>query len=241
MRAAIIDDMDLCREDLRNCLDRYWNEHYAGEAPDAVEFSSGEEFLSHFTPQAWDIIFIDQYMPGLSGIETARAIRERDALAALVFVTTSVGHAVESYGVRACGYLVKPYGYEDFARTMDLAGVEKIRGARAIRVERERVLLREILWCDRDAHYSQVHTDGRGILRFRLPFGELAGLLAPYPQFLPCYKGCVVNAERAVTINGLDFVMDTGEKVPFARREKKRLEELYSSYLFQREREEALL
>ncbi len=241
MRAAIIDDMESCREDLRKCLHRYLNEHYAGETPIVEEFSSGEDFLSQFQPEAWDVIFIDQYMAGLSGIDTARKIREQDKLAALVFVTTSVSHAVESYGVRACGYLVKPYDYGDFEKTMELAGLEKIRNARFIRVEREKVLLREILWCDKDEHYTQIHTDRRGVLRFRLSFAELNGLLAPYPQFLPCYKGCIVNAERVERIDALAFRMDNGASVPFARREKKKLEGLYSAYLFQREREDALL
>ena len=241
MRAAIIDDLESCREELRKCLHQYLTGHYAGETPAVGEFSSGEDFLSQFQPEAWDVIFIDQYMTGLSGIDTARKIRERDRLVALVFVTTSVSHAVESYGVRACGYLVKPYDYGDFEKTMELCGVEKIRSARFVRVEQEKVLLREILWCDKDEHYTQIHTDRRGVLRFRLPFGELAGLLAPYPQFLPCYKGCIVNAERVERIDALAFLMDNGAGVPFAQREKKKLEGLYSSYLFQREREDALL
>lgn len=241
MRAAIIDDLEPCRQELRGCLHRYLDEHYAGETPIVEEFSSGEDFLSRFRPEAWDIIFIDQYMTGLSGIDTARQIRKRDRLAALVFVTTSESHAVESYGVRACGYLVKPYTYDGFERTMELAGVEKMRNARFILMEQEKVLLREILWCDKDEHYTQIHTDKRGVLRFRLPFGELARLLAPYPQFLSCYKGCIVNAERVERIDALVFLMDTGASVPFARREKKKLEGQYSAYLFQREREDALL
>lgn len=241
MKAAIIDDMERCRKDLKTCLCRYLNEHYAGETPTIREFSSGEEFLSHFQPEAWDVIFIDQYMEGLSGIDTARRIRERDRLAALVFVTTSKSHAIESYGVRACGYLVKPYDYGGFENTMELAGVEKIRGARFIWVEQEKILLREILWCDKDEHYTQIHTDRRGVLRFRLPFGVLVRLLVPYPQFLPCYKGCMVNAQRVERIDALAFLMDNGASVSFARREKKKLEGLYSSYLFQQEREDALL
>ena len=42
-------------------------------------------------------------------------------------------------------------------------------------------------------------------------------------------------------IDALVFRMDNGAGVPFAQREKKKLEGLYSSYLFQREREDALL
>lgn len=240
MRAAVIDDQCACRENIRKCLNRYLRENYAGEEPAVEEFACGEEFLSKFRPESWDIVFIDQYMNGLSGIDTAREIREKDRLVALVFVTSSESHAVECYGVRACGYLVKPYGYEDFEKTMELAGLDKIRNARFVCVEQEKLLLREILWCDRDGHYVQIHTDKRGVLRFRLSFGELAVVFADYPQFLPCYKGCIVNAERVESIADLDFVMDTGEKVPFARREKKKLEAMYSAYLFRREREEAL-
>lgn len=241
MRVAVIDDLYLGREEIRKCLCRYLNESYAGETPVIDDFSSGEDFLSCFMPEVWDMIFIDQYMPGLSGIETAQKIREKDKLAALVFVTTSQSHAVESYGVRACGYLVKPYEYEAFKKTMDLAGVGKIRDGRFLCVEQEKILLREILWCDRDEHYIQIHTDRRGILRFRISISELSCLLAAFPQFLNCYKGCIVNAERVERIDGLDFLMDTGVRIPFARREKKKLEALFSAYLFRREREDVLL
>ena len=44
---------------------------------------------------------------------------------------------------------------------MDLAGLDKVRSARFIRMEEEKILLHEILWCDRDEHYIQVHTDKR--------------------------------------------------------------------------------
>ena len=111
MKAAIIDDIALCRAEARSCFVRYIQDTCAGETPVVEEFSSGEEFLSRFTPGDYDIIFIDQYMDGLSGMNTAREIRSRDELAALVFVTTSREHAIESYGVRACGYLVKPLNY----------------------------------------------------------------------------------------------------------------------------------
>lgn len=72
MKAAIIDDLALCREELQDCLNRYLDENYAGETPMIHEFESGEAFLSRFVPGAYDIIFIDQYMDGLSGIDTAQ-------------------------------------------------------------------------------------------------------------------------------------------------------------------------
>lgn len=240
MKAAIIDDLAVCRGEIRACLNRYLDENYAGEAPVIEDFESGEEFLSRFTPEAYDIIFIDQYMDGLSGMDTAEKIREKDELVAVVFVTTSIDHAVESFTVRTCGYLVKPLSYGKFEKTMELARLAKIRNARFLRVEKSKILLREILWCGQDGHYVEIHTEKRRAFRFRLPFGEFTGQLAPYPQFLTCYKGCIVNMERAQRIDGLDFVMDTGERVPFSARNRKKIETLFDEYTFQREREEGL-
>ncbi|MBU3874915.1 LytTR family DNA-binding domain-containing protein [Faecalicatena sp. AGMB00832] len=241
MKAAVIDDLAECREEATNALRRYFHENYAGETPVIEEFKDGEEFLSAFIPGGYDLIFIDQYMSGLSGIETAQRIREADRLAALIFITTSREHAVESFRVRACGYLVKPYTYEDFERTMTLCGIEKIRNARFIQIGDVKILLRDILWCSQDDHYVQIHTQSRSILRFRIAFKRFTALLSPYPQFLTCYKGCIVNMERVEQIDGLDFVIDTGDKVPFSQRDKRKLETMFHSYLFQREREDELL
>lgn len=239
MKIAIIDDLANCREEIQDCLCRYLNEYYGGEFPIIGEFESGESFLSRFTPEAYDLIFIDQYMDGLSGIETAKKIREQDSFAALIFVTSSLAHAVDSYEVRACGYLVKPYTYEEFERTMEMAQLAKVRNARFICVEQSKILLRDILWYGQDDHYVEIHTGKRGILRFRIPFGEFGRLLTPYPQFLTCYKGCMVNMERAQQIDGLDFLMDTGARIPFSKRDRKRIQEQFDAYTFRREREDS--
>lgn len=240
MKAAVVDDIRQCRNEIRDCLNRYLDENYAGESPIIEEFESGEEFLSRFTPEAYDIIFIDQYMEGLSGISTAEKIREKDELVAVVFVTTSLDHAIDSFSVRACGYLVKPFSYEKFEKTMELAHLVKIRNARFIRVEQSKLLLREILWCDRAEHYALVHTEKRGVLRFRIPFAELTEALSPYPYFVSCYKSCIVNLEQVERIEGLFFFMNSGDKVQFSAQRKKEMETLFDKYTFQREREDGL-
>lgn len=241
MRAAIIDDVALYREEIRECLIRCLDEKEA-ESPALVEeFTSGEEFLSAFTPETYDMIFIDQYMPGLSGVETAAKIRTLDQQAALVFVTSSTDHITDGCEVHACGYLVKPCRYEDFVKIVENAMVEKLRNSRFIRVDQENILLREILWCGQDGRDIQIHTDSQGSLRFRLPFRVLADLLAPYPQFLNYSKNCTVNLERVECMDGLDFVMDTGERIPFSRWDRKKIEERYRTWLFRKEREDLLV
>lgn len=243
MRIAVIDDLAICREELKECLARYMDENYTGEEIVVEEYESGREFLSEFKTEDYDMIFIDQYMEGISGIETAHKIRERDDLVVIVFVTTSQEHAIDSYEVRASGYMVKPYQYEDFIRMMKLAGVEKLRNGRFIQLRNEdmKILLNEILWCDQEGHYIQIHTSSRGMLRFRMSFTEMEKMLAPYPQFLSCYRGCMVNMSRALRVDELNFVMDNGELVPFRKRYRSEIEKQFNKYLFRRLREEEML
>lgn len=180
-------------------------------------------------------------MDDLSGLETAAKIRETDTCVAIIFVTTSREHALDSYSVRACGYLVKPYSFEELETTLKLANIIKIRNGRFITIDEEKILLREIIWCDRDGHYVRIHTDLRGVLRLRLSFMELERLLSVYPQFLSCYRGCMINMDRTTGINELSFSMDNGETVDFRKRDRKAVEKQYYEYLFQRIREDQLI
>lgn len=148
MKIAIIDDLYLSKNKIRESLNHYLAEHYAGETPVVGEFEIGESFLSHFAPEAYDIIFIDQYMDGLSGIDTAKQIQIKDDIVALIFITNSFGHAIDSFSVRVCGYLVKPFLYEQFEKTIELAHLSKIRNVRFIRMEQSKILLHKILWCN---------------------------------------------------------------------------------------------
>lgn len=241
MKIAIIDDLPECRNEIQSCLRRFFSEHYAEEAFCIAEFVSGEEFLSIFQKDIYDLVFIDQYMQGLSGIDTAKRIREVDDLVTLVFITTSRDHAIDSYQVKAGGYLLKPFTYTDFEQTLLLLGMARLRNARFICMQGQKILLREILWCDMDGHYLQIHTQHRGILRYRMPFAAVADSLVEYPQFLTCYKACIVNLDHVERMDEQEFVLTTGSRIFFTKRDKKKIECSYHTYLFQKVREEELL
>ncbi|WP_455684336.1 LytR/AlgR family response regulator transcription factor [Thomasclavelia sp.] len=241
MRIAIIDDILECRNHIYSCLQHFFKKHYTREYLCIEKFTCGEDFLSVFQKSSYDLIFIDQYMQSLSGIDTAKQIREVDKLVTLVFITTSRDHAIDSYKVRASGYLLKPFSYEDFEQTMILQDITRLRNARFICLQDEKILLREILWCDVDGHYIHIHTQQRGDLRYRTPFVTVSNMLLKYPQFLTCYKGCIVNLDHVERLDKLVFILTTGDKILFSKRDKKKIEDSYHTYLFQKTREEELL
>lgn len=102
MKIAICDDLQEQREHLRQLLDDF----FAGHAIRIEEFDCGEKLLESQTD--FGLIFLDIYMDGISGIETARRLKEKDPDCLIVFTTTSLEHGADAFEVDAFHYLVKP-------------------------------------------------------------------------------------------------------------------------------------
>ena len=234
MQIAIVDDLKSERDLLSSYIVRYCKENSI--SLNLVKFACGEEILAAKTT-SFDIIFLDIYMPGLSGLETASEIRKLDTNCLLVFSTTSSDFAVKSFRVRAFDYLVKPYKYEQLAEIMSLAEKALNKSSRYIEVKESRemvkVLIRDILYADYDNHYIQIHTKDN-IIKTYLPFQDFSPLLLEYPQFLNCYRNCIVNMDSIDSLYDNDFVLTSGERIPITREKRSEIRQLYADYAFQK-------
>ena len=112
MRIAIVDDDARERSLLHSRL--------TAAEPEAEirEYCSGGAFLEDAGQMPFQVAFLDIYMPGQDGMQTARQLRQFDGDCLLIFTTTSTDHALEGFQVRAMHYLVKPYGDEEITRLM---------------------------------------------------------------------------------------------------------------------------
>ncbi|MBH9554297.1 LytR/AlgR family response regulator transcription factor [Inhella gelatinilytica] len=103
LTALVADDEPLLREALIGMLARTWPElRVVGEA------RNGREAVEAFERLRPQVVFLDVHMPGLNGVEAARAIRQVDRQAVLVFVTAYDQYAVAAFEQGAIDYLVKP-------------------------------------------------------------------------------------------------------------------------------------
>lgn len=118
MKIAIVDDLKLDAEQLSHLILSYMKEHRIPTAAPEI-FPNGETFLASFTVGSFDIVFLDIYMDGLSGMETAQKLRTLDASCRIVFVTTSPDFAVDSYDVNAAFYLLKPVTMERVSKALE--------------------------------------------------------------------------------------------------------------------------
>ncbi len=108
--ALIAEDEPLLREALARQLAAAWPELEV-----VAEARNGREALRQFEALAPDVCFLDVQMPGISGVEVARAVGRR---AHLVFVTAFDRYAVQAFAEGALDYLVKPVEPERLAETV---------------------------------------------------------------------------------------------------------------------------
>lgn len=106
--ALIADDEPLLRERLAAHLERLWP-----ELSIVAQARNGREAVEMFEEHAPQVVFLDVHMPGMNGVEAARAIGRQ---AQIVFVTAYEQYAVQAFEQGALDYLVKPF---DEARLAD--------------------------------------------------------------------------------------------------------------------------
>lgn len=115
---AICDDLEAERISLARMIQAYARGH--GLSVRLRLYASGESLLAALHgPEPIHLLFLDIYMPGLSGVETARRIRSSGSDLSIIFATTSQDHGLDSFEVQASDYLVKPFREEDVTACLD--------------------------------------------------------------------------------------------------------------------------
>ena len=105
--ALIADDEPLLRSTLKRLLGTAWPELQV-----VAEARNGREALEEFETKKPGVCFLDIHMPGITGVDAARAIGRR---AHIVFVTAYDQYAVRAFEQGAVDYLLKPVDPERVA------------------------------------------------------------------------------------------------------------------------------
>ena len=115
LKILIADDEPLAAERLQMLLARIEDVHLVGTAHD------GESAVRMAEALGPDLVLLDIAMPGLDGIEVARALSSQGQSPAVVFITAFDQFAVAAFDVAAIDYLMKPVDAERLARSIERA------------------------------------------------------------------------------------------------------------------------
>lgn len=233
MNIAIVDDSKNDNARLFGEIERYAAQ--CSLEINMKEYSSGEHFLDQIELNPVEVVFLDIYMGKLNGMEVAQEIRKRNIDCHIIFVTTSVGHAVGSYDVSALHYILKPYESADIDNVMQKIEKSNHKTSRYIKVKEGRewrkVMLDSVLYVDYSNHYIQLHLGGEVISTY-MKFSEIEAKLLVYKEFLSCYRCIIVNMNKIKKAEELFFMLDNGEFIPINRKRVKEIKQVYLDYIF---------
>ena len=113
IRILIADDDAGMRLVMRKLAEKAEGYELVGEAED------GERLIELYDQLRPEVVLMDVEMPGMTGIECARAIQDRDPRTVLVFATAHEEYMANAFEVYAFDYLVKPFRVERALQTLE--------------------------------------------------------------------------------------------------------------------------
>lgn len=93
----------------------------------AIGFTRTEDALRYLEGNRADVALLDIDMPGMSGLEMAKKLREKWPEMQIIFLTGFPQYALEAYEVHPSGYLLKPVKKDKLAAELTYAAVRPQR------------------------------------------------------------------------------------------------------------------
>ncbi len=201
-------------------------------------FASAEELLQRVKEDGYmpDILLLDIFMSGKTGIEAAEELRKLGMCMPIVFLTTSREHALEAYEVDAIQYLVKPLAEERFFHAMDSA-IGQLR-----RMEESQVIIKvaggmrqiqidDIVYCESQKNY-QIFYMKEEEYRVRMTAAKLWELLERFPQFGRCGRSYILNMNHINSVEREEIVMYNNRTIYIPRNKAAEFKKEYFAYYF---------
>ncbi len=199
-------------------------------------FQEGDSLVSVHTQNPFDIILLDVVMPLLNGIEVAREIREKDKTVKIIFLTSSVDFAVESYSVKACNYLLKPIDPIQLFSCLEEV-VSAIQSSlrwipvKSINATR-RVILSEIEYIEAQGKHIIFSMIDKKTVHSLEPLYTYENKLVLEDGFFRCHRSYIVNIHHIDSYSHKEIIMRSGSRVPISRSCQKDFEEMYFYVVF---------
>ena len=216
---------------------------YLGDLISLYEAKNGREALEIFSREAPQVAVLDIEMPGLTGLEVARKIRETDKNCAILFLTgfDKFDYARQAISVRAMDYLLKPYREEKLFQLADELRRVLFRAEPEleVRIARQQVHLplRKIQYAMAQNHYVRIVSDD-GECRTVSTFSQVEQLLRAQENFLVCNRGVILNMDKVLRLDCDCFEMLDGTCLPVRQKDKNTLFAQFTQYQFRHMRRE---
>ena len=177
-----------------------------------------------------DLLLMDIYLPGKTGVEAVKELREAGLKNDVFFLTVSEDFARIAYDLDVLQYLVKPVAKERFFEVLDRQISRPAQKPRSVLIkargrEVRRILCGDILYCETRRNEQLIHTAAAGspqrgqeTIATRLSAGEMRELLSSFPEFAVLGTSYIVNMNHIASMKERSVVMDGGQEIGLSYR-----------------------
>ena len=187
---------------------------------------------------SFDIFVLDVYIGDEMGTALARNIRKMGIESPIIFATTSIEHAPESYEMGTLRYLIKPIHPAKFYEAMDvaLASAEKI-GQRRIKLKTENgvesINASHVICSEAHDHYQYVTLLGGGQLKVRLTVAELFTMLAKHGGFIRVGSPYIINLRHVKNVSRTDVLLYNDKCIQIPRGKYAEIKSAFWDYQYE--------
>lgn len=231
---AVVDDEKIIREQIRNLIKARIKEC------DIDVYATGEELLT--AKKDYAVIFLDIQMDGRNGVETAKALRERNTAdstpteSILIFITGIREYVFEAFDVAAFHYLLKPIEEKKFHEVFYRAVKEIERQRRHkpkqlfIKTRTRSITLNQsdILYIENRAKKVEIHT-AQEVIEMYASMNELEKQLGG--NFYRCHRGYLINMAYIAEYESDSISLSNGEVIFMAKDRYNEFVKVYMRYL----------
>lgn len=203
-------------------------------AADVVTYQSGQFLLFDIQENKFfDLILLDIEMPGKSGMEIARTVKEISPETLIIFITSHSEYAIDSFELSIFRYIPKGHidkklqlAVEDALAYIELQKDKVYVIATPTRYEK--ILYKSIHYIQKDGKYSLFSTD-KGETQIRKSLSKVYEELDP-GEFVYIDRGCLVNLLHIVRIDAMDVIMRGGIALPISKKHLKELKIIINNF-----------
>ena len=234
MLVAICDDQEKDCDLLKEYCQQY--ETLFHTTINTLMFYNAGELLQSKKARMADVILLDIYMDGASGMDAAHILRNKGYKGAIIFATSSQEHFAEGYEVEAIHYLVKPITWNAFQEALRRVASRQQKESAFIHVNTSGMTLdiavAHICYIEVLGRKTIIHTD-KNTLTVRESLSTLEAMLGGDP-FLRCYRYFIINMDHVLRLMDDGFLMQDQTSIPISRDGRREIKKHYLSYIFKK-------
>ena len=242
MRLALCDDDPIELKQAGQMISDYLSAHPELDGS-LVSFRSPYDLNEYVSAQGGvHAYFLDIMMPGMDGIQLGERIRAVGDKAPIVYLTSSPDFAVDSYKVRAYGYLLKPVqrpALEQLLEELNALWREETQRPLLVRTAAGAapVYPGDLMYMEIRGHAFLYRLSSGQTVKSLTNQGTLDAAAAPLltsSHFVKINRGQVVNMNYIASLSGNDFLLPDGTVLHISRLLAAQVKNRYMDFIFER-------